>query len=169
MNYIASEPGRTSVLIVLAQQAGTPIDEQQLASNASILHQNLTGQAIEMAVALKHVRDLGQQGYLERAEDGLRWKMSPLGTLVSQQWIPAHVEPPGQDALDESEVRGWRDRVLGQMEQDVELARQAGFPQEEWLLTQNQRMTELVVLNRVLGEQKMPSWFEELQQQQGQA
>lgn len=165
MSYIAAEPARPAILIVLAQNNGAPLDEYNLASRAALLHQSLAGQPVEMAVMVKHIIDLGEQGFIERAEDGYRWQMTPLGVLTSRQWVPGEIEPESNEPLSHDEVRAWRDRILQFMDHDVELAEQAGIPREEWLMTQSRRLTELVVLNKVLGEQEIPNWLRQMREE----
>lgn len=163
MSYVAAEPARPAILIVLAQNDGAPLDEVNLATSAGFLHQSLTGQAVETAVMVKHITDLGKEGFIERSEDGYRWQMTALGKLTSRQWVPGEIEPASEGQLSHDEVRAWRDRILQDMDHDVELAQQAGIPREEWMMTQSRRLTELMVLNRVLGEQELPAWMRQLQ------
>lgn len=153
---------RPLVLIVLAQANGAPMDEITLASQAGLLHQRVTGQPVETAIMIKQIIDLEQGGYLRRASDGFRWEMTELGTLVSRQWAGLDIEPRTEGPLDHDEVRAWRDRIIEVMEFDAELAERAGIQRDEWLLTQSQRLVEMHVLNRVLGEQRMPKWLEKM-------
>lgn len=162
MNYIASEPGRPLILIVLAQNNGASLDEMNLAASAGMLHQQVTGHVVETAIMVKHIIDLSNGGFIERDEGGFKWQMTPLGTLVSRQWVPGEIEPEGFEPLSPDEIRGWRDRVLQMMELDADLAKQANIPPEELLLTQSRRLTELHILNRVLGDQEIPDWLKEL-------
>jgi hypothetical protein len=84
---------------------------------------------------------------------------------VSRQWISARVDPDVDGALSLDEVRGWRDRLCAALDDDARLADEAGVGREELLAFQGGRLTELNVLNRVLGEQRLPDWmatFEEL-------
>lgn len=166
MNYVAGDPARPAILIALAQ-TGTPLDETHLATSAGYLYQHLSGQAIETAVMIKHVRDLSNQGLLERDEGGLRWQLTPLGTLVSRQWAPADVEPEGSDPLSADEIRTWRDNLCEVMEQDAGLADTAGIANEELVAVQSGRLSELRILNRILGEAKLPEWLSRLQQADG--
>jgi hypothetical protein len=162
MAWFTASPFRPLVLIVLAQNNGAPLDEMNLAGRAGLLHQQMTGQAVETAVLIKEIIDLEQQGYIQRAADGFRWEMTDLGVLVSRQWVAGDIEPRGSGALDQGEVRGWRDRVIAVMEHDAELAERAGIERDEWLMTQSQRLVEMHVLNRVLGEERMPSWLQKM-------
>jgi hypothetical protein len=108
---------------------------------------------------IKQISDLAENGFVERSEDGFRWQMTDLGTLVSRQWAPGRVEPQVPGPLEEAEVRGWRDRVIEFMDLDARLAESAGIPKEEWIMTQSQRLVEMHVLNRVLGEEALPDWL----------
>lgn len=167
MNYIASEPGRPLILIVLAQNNGASLDEMNLATSAGMLHQQVTGHVVETAIMVKHIIDLSNEGYIERDEGGFKWRMTPLGTLVSRQWVPGEIEPEGTEPLSPDEIRAWRDRVLKMMEFDAELAEQAQVPPEELLLTQSRRLYELHILNRVLGDQEIPDWLREMRDASG--
>ncbi len=162
MSFVGEQPGRPAVLIALAQRQGEGLNEQELAAGTSILFQNLTGQPIEMAIALKHIMELRDEGYIEQDESGVKWRMTPLGTVVSRQWAPVPTEPEGEEKLSEDEIRAWRDRTLTVMQDDAKLAASAGFPQEQWLMMQSQRLNELLVLNRVLGERVLPDWLERI-------
>ncbi|MFW6074666.1 MAG: hypothetical protein ACOC9Y_03670 [Chloroflexota bacterium] len=162
MNYIASDPGRPAILIVLAQNNGAPLDEYNLATRAGMFHQQLSGQAVETAIMVKHIIDLGNEGFITRAEDGYKWEMTPLGILVSRQWVPGNIEPETDEPLTTEQIREWRDRIIKMMDYDVGLAEEAGVPKDQWLMTQSQRLTELVVLNKVLGEQEIPEWLRKM-------
>lgn len=159
MGWFTSSPYRPLVLIILAQNNGEPLDEMNLASRAGIMNQHMTGEAVETAVMIKQVNDLEEHGFIERAGDGFRWQMTDMGVLVSRQWVPGDIEPRGNEALGEQEVREWRDRVITFMDHDAQLAESAGIEQGEWIMTQSQRLVEMHVLNRVLGEEKMPEWL----------
>lgn len=160
MTWFTADPGRPLAMIVLAQHDGAALDEMNLASQAGLLHQQITGEAIETARMLKYIVDLEREGFIERDEGGFRWQMTKLGVLVSRQWVGGNIEPSVQGALPESEVRAWRDRIIAVMDHDAQLAEEAGIERTEWILTQSQRLVEMHVLNRVLGEQKMPDWLE---------
>lgn len=165
MNYVAADPGRPAVLIVLAQNNGAPLDEYNLATGAGMFHQQLAGTAVETSIMVKHIIDLGEEGFLRRAEDGFKWEMTPLGILVSRQWVPGNIEPETEDPLDESQIREWRDKIIQMMDYDAGLAEEAGIPSDQWLMTQSQRLTELVVLNKVLGEQEIPQWLRKMREE----
>ncbi|MEZ4569398.1 MAG: hypothetical protein R2849_03560 [Thermomicrobiales bacterium] len=45
------------------------------------------------------------------------------------------------------------------MDADAKLAEEAGVDQQEWFMSQSQRMIEMHVLNRILGEDKLPDWL----------
>ena len=159
MTWFTANPYRPLVLIVLAQNNGEPLDEMNLASRAGMMNQQMTGQVVETAVMIKQVTDLEEGGYIERAPDGFRWQMTDLGILVSRQWAPGEVEPLEAGPLDQDAVRAWRDRVITFMDHDAGLAESAGLDRSEWLMTQSQRLVEMHVLNRVLGEEEMPEWL----------
>lgn len=162
MTWFTANPYRPLVLIVLAQNNGQPLDEMNLASRAGLMHQQMTGQVVETAVMIKQVVDLDEGGYIERAEDGFRWQMTDLGILVSRQWAAGEVEPRETGPLEQEAVRGWRDRVITFMDHDARLAESAGIERNEWLMTQSQRLVEMHVLNRVLGEEEMPEWLKDM-------
>jgi hypothetical protein len=88
--------------------------------------------------------------------------MTPLGVLVSRQWASGSLEPPGSAPLQPDEVRAWRNRLIGQMEEDAGLADEASIAREELLAGQGPRLAELRVLNRVLGEDNLPTWLREM-------
>jgi hypothetical protein len=165
VGFIASDPGKVAVIITLAQ-SDRPLEELAIAQTAGMLHQRITGQPVETAVLLKHTRDLSERGLIERDESGFRWRMTPLGTLVSRQWATGALEPPGAAPLATDEVRGWRDRLVAQMEEDAALGEQAGIAPEELLPGQGPRLAELRVLNRVLGEERLPAWLRALAEQE---
>jgi hypothetical protein len=168
MAWFTSNQFRPLILISLAQNNGAPLDEMNLAGRAGLLHQQMTGNVVETAVMIKQVIDLEEAGYIQRAPDGFRWEMTDLGTLVSRQWLPGDIEPESAEALKPEEVRLWRDRVITFMEHDAELANRAGISRDEWVMTQSQRLVEMHVLNRVLGEQRMPQWLMEMREEAGQ-
>jgi hypothetical protein len=78
--------------------------------------------------------------------------------------LPGDIEPESSDALKPEEVRLWRDRVIAFMEHDAELAERAGISRDEWVMTQSQRLVEMHVLNRVLGEERMPQWLVDMRE-----
>lgn len=156
--WAASDPGRVATLVVLAQ-TGQALDEVSLAQNAGLVHQRITGQPVETALLVKHVRDLAERELLARDDSGFRWALTPLGTLVSRQWAPGAIEPPGDEPLDIGAVRVWRDRLVAQLNEDAALGEQAGIAPEELLAGQSARLAELRVLNRVLGEESLPAWL----------
>ncbi len=162
MSWFTENPYRPLVLIILAQNNGAPLDEMNLAGRAGLMHQQVTGEAIETALMIKQIIDLEQEGFIQRASDGFRWEMTDLGILVSRQWVPGDIEPLQTGPLESADIRAWRDRIIQSMDYDAELAERAAIGQEEWLLTQSQRLVEMHVLNRVLGEQKMPEWLIEM-------
>ena len=159
MAWFTESPYRPLVLIVLAQNNGAPLDEMNLASRAGLLNQQMTGDIVETAVMIKQVTDLEAGGYIARADDGFRWQMTSLGILVSRQWVGGDVEPREEGPLDHDAVRAWRDRVIQFMDHDAQLAAEAGIDQSEWVMTQSQRLVEMHILNRVVGEEKMPDWL----------
>ncbi len=159
MGWFTSSPYRPLVLIVLAQNNGDPLDEMNLASRAGLMNQHMTGEAVETAIMINQINELESQNFIERSDDGFRWVMTNLGVLVSRQWVPGDIEPREEGPLEQSAVRSWRDRVLAFMDHDAKLAESAGIEQGEWLMTQSQRLVEMHVLNRVLGEEKMPEWL----------
>jgi len=164
-SYAAADPGRVSVLVALAQvSAGTTngqaIDELTLANASGMLYQRISGQAIETARILAYISDLAANDLLRRDASGFRWELTPLGTLVSRQWAPGEVEPPGTDALETDDIRSWRDRLIDQMDDDAGLAEEAGIAIEELLAGQGARLAELRVLNRILGEEELPGWLQ---------
>jgi hypothetical protein len=159
--YVASNPARVGVMIALAQTA-QPLDEISLAQMAGLLHQRITGQAIETAFVIKHITDLADQGLLKRDPSGFRWQLTPLGMLISRQWATGALEPEGESPLSTGEIRTWRDSLIQQLEEDADLADEAGISVEELLAGQTARLAELRVLNRVLGEERLPEWIAEL-------
>lgn len=162
MTWFTGNPYRPLVVIVLAQNNGEPLDEMNLASRAGLMNQQMTGEAVETAVMMKQIVDLDEHGYIKRADDGFRWELTDLGILVSRQWAPGEVEPREPGPLDQSAVRAWRDRVISFMDHDAKLAESAGIDRSEWLMTQSQRLVEMHVLNRVVGEEEMPEWLKEM-------
>jgi hypothetical protein len=162
--FVASDPGRVAIVIGLAQ-ADQALDELTLAQMAGMLVQRIAGQPVETAVIVKHITDLAGEGLLERDDAGFRWQLTALGTLVSRQWAPGNIDPPGNNALHPAEIRAWRDRMLAQLEDDGTLAQQAGVEHDELLAVQGGRLTELRVLNRVLGEEELPGWLWKLAQE----
>ena len=165
MAWIGADPGRAAALIALAQYGDEPQPELTLATSSGLIHQQLTGRPVETAAMLKHVFDLGSRGLFERDASGFKWQLTSLGRLVSRQWISASVEPDAPGPLSIEQVRGWRDRLCDALDDDARLADEAGLGREELLAFQGGRLTELNVLNRVLGEQRLPEWmaaFEEL-------
>lgn len=161
VGYIASEPARVAVMVALVQ-SDRPLEEMSIAQVAGLLHQRITGSPLETAVLMRHIRELAERDLLERDESGFRWRMTPLGALVSRQWASGALEPPGNAALAPAEVRAWRDRLIDQMERDAGLAEEAGIEREELLAGQGPRLAELRVLNRVLGEDRLPGWLREM-------
>lgn len=162
--YVAGNPGRVAVLIALAQSPW-PVDDAGLTQAAGLLHQQIAGFPVETAVILAHIHDLSGRGLLERDPSGFRWRMTALGQLVVRQWASAAYDPPGDAPLGADEVRAWRDRMLEQLEADAELASQAGVSTEELAAGSALRLAELRVLNRVVGEDRLPSWIESLRRQ----
>lgn len=156
--YVASDPARVGLMIALAQ-TGQPLDELSLSQMAGMLYQRITGHAVETAFLIKHITDLAGQGLLERDSSGFRWQMTPLGLLISRQWATGALEPEGNEPLSQQEVRGWRDRLLAQLEEDKSLAEQAGVEDEELLAGQTARLSELRVLNRIIGDDRFPDWL----------
>jgi hypothetical protein len=165
-SYVAEDPVRVAVVIGLAQ-ADQAMDELSLAQMVGILVQRIAGQAVETAVIVKHITDLASHALLERDESGFRWQLTPLGTLVSRQWAPGTVEPPGDAPLQPADIRAWRDRMLAQLDGDGQLADRAGIAREEMLVVQGARLTELRVLNRILAEDKVPAWLQSMVEQEG--
>jgi len=159
MNWLMDSPHRPLVLIVLAQNNGQPLDEINLAARAGLLNQQVTGEVVETAVMVKQVLDLEAEGYVEHASDGFRWQMTDLGMLASRQWAPGEIGPQVAGPLEAAEIRGWRDRVIEVMDHDAKLAEKVGIDKQEWIMTQSQRLVELQVLNRVLGEESLPEWL----------
>lgn len=161
VGYIASEPARVAVMVALAQSE-RPLEEMSIAQVAGLLHQRITGTPLETAVLMRHIRELVERDLLERDETGFRWQMTPLGILVSRQWASGTLEPDGTSPLSDGEVRAWRDRLISQMEEDAVLADEAAIEREELLAGQGPRLAELRVLNRVLGEDRLPDWLREM-------
>jgi hypothetical protein len=159
--YVASDPARVAVLVAMTQ-AEQPLDELALAQVAGLLYQRITGQPLETAVMLKHITDLAGSSLLERNSSGFRWQLTALGTLVGRQWASGAVEPPGNAPLSTAETRAWRDRLVSQLEDDASLAERAGIAVEELLAGQAARLAELRVLNRVLGDEALPGWLQEM-------
>lgn len=159
MTWITSNPYRPLVLIVLAQEQDSPVDEFNIARQVGAINQQMSGQVVETAVIVKEVRELQEAGYIELADDNFRWTLTDLGRLVSRQWVPGDVEPEGPGPLDTETIQGWRDRVISLLERDAETARAADIEQNEWAMTQTSRLVEMHVLNRVLGEDRVPSWL----------
>lgn len=164
--YVASDPARVAVLVSMAQ-ADRALDEMTLAQGAGLLYQRITGQVLETVVLIKYITDLAGAGLLVRDDSGFRWVTTPLGTLVSRQWAPGMVEPPGDEPLGTDDVRAWRDRLIAQLEDDASLARQAEIELDEVLAGQAARLAELRVLNRVLGEEELPGWLWAMAQMRG--
>ena len=161
VGYIASEPARVAVMVALAQSE-RPLEEMSIAQVAGLLHQRITGTPLETAVLMRHIRDLAERDLLERDDSGFRWQMTPLGVLVSRQWASGTLEPEGTAPLSDAEVRAWRDRLIGQMEDDAGLAEAAEIEREELLAGQGPRLAELRVLNRILGDDTLPTWLREM-------
>lgn len=156
MSWITESPFRPLVLIVLAQEHDTPVDEFNIARQVGMIHQQMSGETVETAVIVKQVRDLEREGYVELAQDGFKWQLTDLGLIVSRQWAPGNYEPEEEGPLGFNAIRVWRDRIVAAIDADVRIAREAGIDGSEWLMTQSQRLVEMHVLNRVLGEQKAP-------------
>ncbi len=157
-SFIASSPVRVGVMIALAQ-TGQALDEITLAQTAGLLHQRITGQPIETAIVISQISELARQGAIARDDSGFRWQLTALGTLVSRQWAVAGLEPEGDAPLDHDEVRAWRDALLDQLEEDATLAEEAGISTEELLAGQTSMLAELRVLNRVIGDERLPEWI----------
>jgi hypothetical protein len=164
--YAAADPGRVAVLVAIAQAPGA-IDELTLSSAAGMLYQRIAGQPVETARILAYINDLAANEMLRRDESGFRWELTALGTLVSRQWAPGVVEPPGDSPLNTDEVRAWRDRLVAQLDDDATLGEEAGIGPEELLAGQGTRLAELRVLNRILGEEALPDWLREIAGQMG--
>lgn len=158
--YVAENPSRAAILITLAQ-SGRTLDEGALAQMAGMLHQQVAGHPVETAVILRHIHDLAEKSLLKRDDSGFRWDMTSLGALISRQWAPGSAEPPGKAPLETQEVRTWRDRMIELLEFDAGLADDAGLSREELLAAQSNQLAELRVLNRILGEDRFPSWLDE--------
>jgi len=161
--YAAGDPARVAVLIALAQSEWA-LDDAALTQSSGLLHQQITGQPLETAIFMKHIQDLAAQGLLERDGTGFRWRMTPLGQLVSRQWVSSAFDPPGESALSHDEVRAWRDRIIGQLEDDALLADEAGIPIDELAAGSALRLSELRVLNRVIADDRLPQWLDDLRQ-----
>lgn len=161
IGFIASEPARVAIVVAVAQN-GRAIEEVVLAQHSSLLYQRIAGRPVETAVLLKHIRDLAEAGVIQRDESGFRWQFTALGQLASRQWAGASLEPVGNAALSQDEVRGWRDRLIDDMQTDAGMAESAGLSMEELLAGQAQRLAELRVLNRVLGEDELPAWLRQM-------
>ncbi len=161
VGYIASEPARVAVMVALAQSE-RPLEEMSIAQVAGLLHQRITGTPLETAILMRHIRELAERDLLERDESGFRWQMTPLGILVSRQWASGTLEPEGTAPLSDADVRAWRDRLIAQMEDDAGLADDAEIEREELLAGQGPRLAELRVLNRILGEDTLPTWLREM-------
>lgn len=159
--FIATNPVRVGVMIALAQ-SGQTLDEITLAQTAGLLHQRITGQPIETAIIISQISELSRQGAIARDASGFRWQLTPLGTLVSRQWAAASLEPDGDAPLSHDDVRAWRDGLIDQLEEDALLASEAGISTEELLAGQSSMLAELRVLNRVIGEERLPEWLAEL-------
>lgn len=157
-SFVAADPVRVAVVVATAQ-GGQAVDEVSLAQVAGMFVQRMTGTPVETAVVLKAIRDLSAHGLMKHDESGFRWILTPLGTLVSRPLAPADIEPASTEPLTTDEIRGWRDRMLEQLEEDAKLVDAAGVPREELLAVQGARLTELRVLNRVLAEQELPGWL----------
>ena len=159
-SYVAENPARAAILITLAQ-VGQTMDEGSLSQMAGMLHQQVAGHPIETALILKHINDLSEKGLLVRDDSGFRWEMTPMGALVSRQWAPGTAEPPGSEPLETGSIRTWRDRMIELLDFDHGLSEQAGLSREELLAAQSNRLAELRVLNRILGEDVYPRWLSE--------
>jgi hypothetical protein len=160
-SFIASSPVRVGVMIALAQ-SGQTLDEITLAQTAGLLHQHITGQPIETAIVISLISELSRHGAIARDDSGFRWQLTAIGTLVSRQWAIASLEPEGDAPLDHDEVRAWRDALIAQLEEDSDLAEEADISPEELLAGQTSRLSELRVLNRVIGDERLPEWISAL-------
>jgi hypothetical protein len=158
--FVAGTPARVAVLVGLVQ-SGQATDELSLAQMAGLLLQQMGGQPLETAVLLAHITDLAGQGLLERDPSGFRWRLTDTGRLVIRQLMPVDSDPPGSDPLDAEDIRAWRDRLLTQLEEEAGIASQAGYSTRDLLPGQATRLAELRVLNRILAEEKFPSWLTE--------
>jgi hypothetical protein len=156
MTWITESPFRPLVLIVLAQEHDRPVDEFNIARQVGMIHQQMSGEPVETAVIVKQVRDLEREGYVELAQDGFKWQLTDLGLIVGRQWAPGNYEPDDAGPLGFDAIRAWRDRIIAAIDVEVRMARDAGIDASEWLMTQSQRLVEMHVLNRVLGEEKTP-------------
>jgi hypothetical protein len=163
--YVAGESARVAVVIALAQSQWA-LDDASLTQAAGQLHQQIAGFPLETAVLLAHVHDLAGRNLLERDPTGFRWRLTPLGQLVTGQWASGAYDPPGVDPLSQDDVRDWRDRVLVQLDADAELAERAEVSIEELAAGSALRLSELRVMNRVLGEDILPNWITRLGQGQ---
>lgn len=166
-SYVAEEPARAAILIALAQ-SGQTLDEVSLAQLSGMLHQQVAGYPIETALILKHIKDLADKGLLKRDESGFRWDMTALGALVSRQWAPGTAEPPGVEPLEADQIRAWRERMVQLLDFDATLADEAGIGREELLAAQSSRLSELRVLNRILGDESFPQWLDDWRNSVGQ-
>lgn len=157
-SFVAADPVRVAVIIAVSQSS-EPMDEVTLAQLAGMMVQRMTGNPVETAVVLKGIRDLSAHGLLRHDESGFRWVLTPLGTLVSRPLTQGNIEPEGQEPLSTDEIRAWRNRMLQQLEEDARLIDAAGVSREELMAVQGARLTELRVLNRILGEFELPDWL----------
>lgn len=161
--HVAENPARVALLITLAQ-AGRALDESTLAQMASILHQQVAGHPIETALLVRHIIELGEKGLLQRDSSGFRWEMTAIGSLVSRQWAPPSAEPGGTQPLEQHQIRSWRDLLIELLDFDAGLADEVGLGREELLAIQSNQLSELRVLNRILADERLPGWLEELRQ-----
>lgn len=161
--YVAGDPARVALLIALAQ-SGVPLDDGMLTQSAGLLHQQLVGYPLETAVLMAHIRDLSGRGLLARDASGFRWETTALGELVVRQWASGAYDPPGDEPLEQDEIRDWRDRLLTLLEEDAVLAEQAEVSLEELAAGSALRVSELRVLNRIIADDRLPSWLEALRQ-----
>lgn len=162
--YVAESPARVALLITLAQ-TGRALDESTLAQMAGILHQQVAGHPVETALLVRHIIELGEKGLLQRDSSGFRWELTPIGSLVSRQWAPPSAAPGGNLPLEQHQIRSWRDLLIELLEFDAGLADEVGLGREELLAIQSNQLSELRVLNRILADERLPSWLESLREQ----
>lgn len=162
--YVAENPARVALLITLAQ-TGRAMDESTLAQMGGILHQQVAGHPIETALLVRHIIELGEKGLLQRDTSGFRWELTPIGALVSRQWAPPSAEPGGTQPLEQHQIRSWRDLLIELLDFDAGLADQVGLGREELLAVQSNQLAELRVMNRILADERLPAWLEELRAQ----
>ncbi len=70
---------------------------------------------------------------------------------------PPFAAEPGNAGL--ALLAAWRDALVEQLEDDATLAEDAGISTEELLAGQTALLAELRVLNRVIGDDRLPEWI----------